>query len=35
VVAFSEAQQDEIEQALNRLAEQDKEFRAMLDVECT
>lgn len=33
MVAFSEAQQDEIEQALNRLAEQDKEFRAMLDVE--
>ena len=33
IVAFSEAQQDEIEQALNRLAQSDREFRALLDAE--
>lgn len=33
VVAFSEAQQEAIEQALNRLAESDREFRALLDSE--
>ena len=33
VVAFSEAQQDEIESALNRLAESDPEFRNKLEAE--
>jgi hypothetical protein len=33
IVAFSEAQQDEIESALRRLAESDAEFRAALDAE--
>ena len=33
IVAFSEAQQDEIEQALNRLAQSDRDFRALLDAE--
>jgi len=33
VVAFSEAQQDEIEAALGRLAQQDREFRDVLDAE--
>jgi hypothetical protein len=33
VVAFSEAQQGEIEDALNRLAEQDNDFRLKLDAE--
>jgi hypothetical protein len=33
IVAFSEAQQDEIESALRRLAEADAEFRASLDAE--
>lgn len=30
VIAFSEAQQDEIEVALNRLASEDEEFRRLL-----
>jgi hypothetical protein len=33
IVAFSEAQQDEIESALKRLSEGDAEFRAALDAE--
>jgi hypothetical protein len=33
IVAFSEAQQDEIEQALNRLADDDKEFAKRLEAE--
>ncbi len=33
VIAFSEAQQDEIEVALNRLASEDEEFRRLLDEE--
>ncbi|REJ91429.1 MAG: WGR domain-containing protein [Planctomycetota bacterium] len=33
IVAFSEAQQDEIEGALDRLAQDDKEFRDLLDQE--
>ena len=33
VIAFSEAQQDEIEMALNRLASEDEEFRRLLDEE--
>ena len=33
VIAFSEAQQDEIELALNRLAGEDEEFRRLLDEE--
>jgi superfamily I DNA and/or RNA helicase len=33
IVAFSEAQQDEIEGALRRLGESDAEFRAALDAE--
>lgn len=33
VIAFSEAQQDEIEVALNRLAGEDEEFRRLLDEE--
>ena len=33
IIAFSEAQQGEIEDALERLAEQDEEFRQQLDAE--
>lgn len=33
IVAFSEAQQDEIEQALTRLSLEDKEFRGLLESE--
>ena len=33
IVAFSEAQQDEIEQALTRLSQDDKEFRDALEAE--
>ncbi|MEX0824593.1 MAG: AAA domain-containing protein [Pirellulaceae bacterium] len=33
IVAFSEAQQDEIEQALGRLGEEDKNFRERLETE--
>jgi predicted DNA-binding WGR domain protein len=33
VIAFSEAQQNEIEMALNRLASEDDEFRSLLDEE--
>lgn len=33
IVAFSEAQQDEIEGSLERLAQEDKEFRELLDAE--
>jgi predicted DNA-binding WGR domain protein len=33
VIAFSEGQQNEIEMALNRLASEDDEFRALLDEE--
>lgn len=33
IIAFSEAQQDEIERALNRLASEDESFREMLDAE--
>ena len=33
IIAFSEAQQGEIETALNRLAETDDKFRAALDAE--
>ena len=33
IIAFSEAQQSEIEQALQRLAHDDDEFRARLDAE--
>ncbi len=33
IVAFSEAQQDEIEGALHRLAQEDAEFRDLLDAE--
>lgn len=33
IVAFSEAQQDEIEQALTRLSQDDKEFKELLEAE--